>query len=428
MKKILTLTLMLVTLFAINLYAEGETDTSTSTSGDSVTVTIGLFPDLNTSIEAVCETPEFKEKFPNVKVQINSLDWEGHHNRLVTVISAGEGANDIEVIDEGYLGTFMSGGFSDLSVAPYNAKEISDDLIQYAIKNATNASGELIALPIDSSPTVLFYRKSIVDAAGVSLDDLPSWDAYINAAVKLTKDTDGDGVIDQYALANAYELSLIPLNNGVGSWIDGSVVMEPAKKYKDLLTIVKQLEDLGVHGNWNEWTDPWIEGYSNGATVTANIGGWFLGSLSTWMCPELSGDWRVARLPANTYCNYGGSFVGIPENTDADKKASAWEVLKYLTTDPNAQLTSLRAIGSFPSLTTVYNDAAIDEPIEYLGGQKAYQIYAETVKNIPIIDPSEYDQVAKTIWENVVAGIVEGSLTIDEAYETAKNNLIAVMD
>lgn len=82
------------------LFANGQQDDADNPN----VITIGVFDELEDAYGAIIETDAFKAKFPDVTVKLSKMDWDGHHERLVSVIAAGAGANDIEVIDEGFIG------------------------------------------------------------------------------------------------------------------------------------------------------------------------------------------------------------------------------------------------------------------------------------------------------------------------------------
>jgi multiple sugar transport system substrate-binding protein len=396
----------------------------------SCTLSIGVYDELLDAYSAVAKTPEFQKKFPNIKLDVSQSSWDGHHERLVTVIAAGKGANDIETIDEAFIGSFATGGgFTILSQPPFNGLEAGADLAGYAMENAKTPKGDLIALPVDVSPVVMFYRKSLADAAGVDFTNLPAWDAYVQAGKKVTKDKNGDGKPDQFLLATPSELSLVFLNNGIGCWFDQSgKVMEPKEKFTRILSLVKQLVDAGVQAGHAMWSEPWEAAFSEGKIVTAITGAWFAGALKTWLSTDQAGDWRVAHLPAKTYCNLGGSFLGIPSGTPNEKKLVAWEVIKFLSTNKTAQLKSLEVMGAFPALRTVYQDPFMSEGEAYFGGQKVREIYADVARNAPIVEANEYDRIARGIWESVVEGVISREFTVDQAYEEARSNITASVD
>ncbi|MEM5947550.1 extracellular solute-binding protein [Spirochaetia bacterium 38H-sp] len=388
---------------------------------------IGLFPDLSTSYPKDWVSDEFKKMYPNINLEVVEGDWDGHHDRLVSVIAAGEGACDIEAIDEGFLGQ-LKGGFVDLYAEPFNAASVTDKIVAYGINNGTK-DGRLIAVPVDTSPVVLFYRKDVADEVGVSFENLSSYRDFIEIGKKVVKDTNGDGEMDRFLFANALEFSLIPLNNGVGCWVDEQGrVMEPREKFIELLNLVKEAADAGVCANLEEWSDPWAAAYGNGTVVARMEGAWFEGSLNSWMAPDLSGKWRVTYLPGNAKVNAGGTYLGVPSQTSVENQAAAWEVIKFLTTMESAQGRHLKEIGAFPVLKSLYDSPIMGESVEYFGGQAAHKVAADVAKQIPVLNPGEYDQAARGIWQNVVANVIAGTMTVEEAYESAKQNIEALMD
>lgn len=389
-------------------------------------VTMGLFSDLMPSYEAIVSSPEFKAAFPKVRIDFEESDWDGHHSRLITEITRGKKANDIEIIDEGYLGTFNTGGgFADLSLI--GAKGDSKDLAQFAVNKAVTSGGGIIALPMDIAPVVLYYRKDLADAAGADFDNLENWGDWLEAARKVSVDTDGDGKIDQFALANVTEMAVIALNNGIGEWYsEEGKLLEPKEKFMDILHVVKAIADENLHGNFAEWSDPWIWSYSEeskGASVCAFNGAWFEGSLKGWMAPEMAGNYRVARLPGGAAANIGGSYLGIPETTTGEMRALAYDIIKFFTTNQSAQIINLEKIGAVPALTSVYDAPEMHKSIDYFGGQKAWEIYADVALQVPETAPTEFDQLARGAWRSVVTRIIEEGISAEHAYWTAFENM-----
>ncbi len=394
------------------------------------TINIGVFDELLDGYREALATNDFKTQYPNITVELNQGDWDGHHERLVTVIAAGDKSNDIEAIDEAFIGGFINGGgFVDLSAVPFNCSGVAKQLAPFALKNSTTTEGQVIALPVDIAPAVMFYLKPLADAAGVSLDNVKSWDEFIKIGQKLTIDKNGDGTPDQYLLATPEDVALVALNNGVGAWIDkDGIVMEPKEKYMSILNLLKKMVDTKTVANFESWSEPWMASYSNGSVSAVISGAWFAGALKGYLSPDQGGEWRAAKLPGNVYVNMGGSFLGIPSGVSNDNKAAAWEVLKFLTTNPKAQLATFGTMGAFPALKSVWNDPFMNEGEEYFGGQKVRLIYADVVKNIPEVTPGEYDPTAIGIWNTAIASVVEGDLTPEEAYEQVKMQITAIMD
>ena len=59
--------------------------------------------------------------------------------------------------------------------------------------------GELMCLPQNLSSLVVYYNRDLFDAAGLADPAMNwTWDDFLAAAQALTRDTDGDGAIDQF--------------------------------------------------------------------------------------------------------------------------------------------------------------------------------------------------------------------------------------
>ncbi len=434
MKKLLSVLCLFLFVGAL-VFAGGQQEAKEVQAFDSnasYDLTIGCYGDLEKAYTAVFASEDFKKNFPNVNISFQTSDFNGHHSRLTTVIAAKEATNDIEALEIGYIAQFVAGGgLTDLGVAPFNGFSIGKDLVDFSMSNATTPDGRLVAMPVDIAPAVLFYRLSLIEEAGLTIEDMENiktWDEYIEIGKKLTIDRDGDGTIDQFAITHANDAAMVPLNGGKGGWVDASGnPLEPKEKFIGSLELVTDIRQAGIDGDMGAWTGPWTESFSNGSTATMINGAWFGGALKTWMAPDLSGDWRVAYLPGKTMASLGGTYLSIPEYVESSKKAVAWEIIKYLSTSPSAQLITFNTIDAYPALTTVYDDPIMNEGLEYFGGQKVRKIYADVAENIPSNKVSEYDALILSIWNSTVTAVLTGEQSIEEGYSSAKREVLATI-
>ncbi len=103
-------------------------------------------------------------------------------------------------------------------------------------------------------------------------------------------------------------------------------------------------------------------------------------------------------------------------------------MIKYLTTSSNAQLTTFETIDAFPALTTVFDDPIMNEPVEYFGGQKVRQLYAEIAREIPNAAVSEYDAAILSVFGNAITDVLVNDESVEDAYQTALNSVLAIAD
>ena len=63
------------------------------------------------------------------------------------------------------------------------------------------SSGTLYALPVECVPRLMFVNRTLIDREGIALptDDW-TWDDFLAICQKITRDTDGDGRLDQFGV------------------------------------------------------------------------------------------------------------------------------------------------------------------------------------------------------------------------------------
>lgn len=109
-------------------------------------------------------------------------------------------------VDEGYL----------LPLDEYVSQESIDDLwptisAAYRYDGKKVGEGSLYCLPKDLSTFAFAYNKDLFDEAGLAYPDPNkpyTWDEFREVCKKLTKDTNGDGEMDQWGSAFALQWSL----------------------------------------------------------------------------------------------------------------------------------------------------------------------------------------------------------------------------
>lgn len=76
-------------------------------------------------------------------------------------------------------------------------------------------------------------------------------------------------------------------------------------------------------------------------------------------------------------------------------------------------------------LTSTYGDAAFDEPIDFLAGQQALQLFAEVAQKVPAVTPMEGDLIAEDVVMNgALAEVLNDGKDIMEALQDAERLLL----
>src|SRR5262245_1033573 len=144
---------------------------------------------------------DFVAANPNIDVNVTVSDWEPYWDKLQTGLAGGD-APDVFAMD-GPLGPDYQSRDVLLDLTPYIEGESYDlgQLDENAVKDFTTADGKQFGLPRDLNVIALYYNKQIFDEAGIPYpDDTWDWAKLVEVGKQLTKDTNGDGIPDQWGV------------------------------------------------------------------------------------------------------------------------------------------------------------------------------------------------------------------------------------
>jgi len=100
--------------------------------------------------------------------------------QLVRRLAANDASIDIMSLDPPFIPEFAQAGF--LAPVPEDvAQRVTQDVVQSAIEGST-WDDELVAVPWWANTQLLWYRKSVAEAAGLDMTKPVTWDQLITAA------------------------------------------------------------------------------------------------------------------------------------------------------------------------------------------------------------------------------------------------------
>jgi multiple sugar transport system substrate-binding protein len=381
------------------------------------TITVATFPDLDRAAKAAL--PRWNKLHPEIEVQVRSLQYPDHHTAMSTALATGSGLPDVMAVDFRYIGKFAeAGGLDDLLQPPYSAGPLRDKLVRFTVPQSTNSKGEWVAMPADIGPGTLLYRKDLLDKAGVTEAELTKdWASYIEAGKKIKAKTGA------YLLADAADIRDIVLRTGLqdgeGIYFDkaGKVLVGDAR-FVRAFELGRSARQAGIDAKVVAWTNEWAAGFKQNRIATQMMGAWLAGHLKNWLAPDTAGLWRATGLPGGVYGSYGGSFYAIAKK--APHKAEAWKFIQFMALDRETQLDSLRVLDSFPALAEAHSAPMMDEPLPFLGGQKARQLWRDTAARVPALPVSKHDAMATDVIRDEFENVVSKGKDIAAALADAK--------
>jgi multiple sugar transport system substrate-binding protein len=380
-------------------------------------ITIGLFEPLNEHVERVL--PKFYERHPDIEVEVRTLSFGDHHDLLVTNLATGTGAADVVAIEIGYIARFVAeGGLVDLSQEPFNADQYADLFVDYAWLQARTPDGRQVAMPTDIAPGSMYYRRDHLERVGWTIEDvIESLESYLEYGRALRE----HGVFliaNAASVAEAIIRSDIPEGEGIYFGADGRPLLN-SERFIRAATVAQQIRQEGLDAQIGAWSNEWFEAFRRGTTATELSGAWLGGHLQTWMAPETAGLWGASEMPGGILVSWGGSFYAIP--AQSRNQEAAWELVKFLTTDPEVQLEAFRTINAFPAMPVTYDDPMFAEELEFLAGQPARLLWAEIAERIPGVRTHPGDMIAEEIFGSALSQILEEGRDVQTALNEAQS-------
>ena len=303
---------------------------------------------------------DYHKLHPNVTIDVTGGI---NDNKIVAAIRAGSAPDVVSSFNSYNVGVYCgTGGWIDL--APFLKKDgISTSDFPAATNYYTQYAGKKCALPLLADTYGLYYNKDLFKKAGIS--GPPKTMSELLADAKKLTVKNPDGTLKQVGLdpfIGFYE-------NVPERWI---------QSYGGKYTDAQGKAILANQPAWEKWLNfqkSLIDfyGYKNLVRFQSGLGDEFSASNAFEVgkvAMNLDGEWRVAFIQAeHPKLDYGtapmpvddanpglygsgyinGTIIGIPRN--GDHTDQAWDLVKWLTTDPHALAKLSNGLRNVPSTT-----------------------------------------------------------------------------
>lgn len=155
---------------------------------------------------------------PELPVEYVQGTWGSIHDYLITAFETGE-VPDVFHYESSIIVDFAIRGYlADL--APMIPQEMKNDILDVAWASVTRSHGEITGVPFLMESLVVLYNKNLFAAADIEPPGLQqpwTWEQARAAAIKLTRDLDGDSLVDQWGAAFGLRNSAnIAMNLAIG--------------------------------------------------------------------------------------------------------------------------------------------------------------------------------------------------------------------
>lgn len=277
----------------------------------------------------------FEAEHPSVTVKYESgITKEAYSGWLADHIVQGT-QPDVFIVPENDFNLLAStGSLSNLE------NKINNSIDTNRYYTASYEAGEYnnipYALPFESNPTLMCINRDLLESEGIAIPQ-SGWtvDEFFQLCQQLTKDTDGDGIIDQYGTVG-YTWQNAMAANGLSLFLnDGGQVNINTTQIRDVLNWYHELEKLS--GNVSLSSSDFDKGkvafmpmtlaeYRTYKPYPYHVSKY---SSFSWSCIEMPSKSSIKTTEMKT------SLFGISSQTS--QANLAWEFLQMLSSDEKTQ-------------------------------------------------------------------------------------------
>jgi len=258
------------------------------------------------------------------------------HTRLVLGETEGEPAPDIVKIHNTWLPRFENYLYP-LPSEIMASSEYSETFYPTCVADFTGQAGKIYALPIGIDGLALFYNKNLLLEAGYT-EPPENWNAFVDAAKKLTKRDPVSGEIIQAGVAmgnsknikhSAEILSLLFLQNNINIVAsDGKSVNLASPKAAE--TLEYYTDFVNVHQTWSVDSRWDLEQFWSGTAAMMFAPSWRAFDIIQGNSEIEFGMAPPPQIPNNPPVNYS-TYWGEAVSKYSQNPTEAWKFLKYLT-------------------------------------------------------------------------------------------------
>lgn len=352
---------------------------------------------------------EFEEKYPNIKVKVDSVPANDNYNKLVLTTNAG---NPPDVFMSFWTASAVTNNLI-MSLEDYVDKEDFEKRFTPAGQSYAKYNGEIYAMPWRAGGSLFLINCKMFEDAGVEIPTLGwNWDDLAEISEKLTDadaGTYGFGLVGSSTdYATEWQFWPFLLQAG-GSIIENNRAAfnsEAGVKALDYLISLKPFIPEGFTSmDLNQLVDLQV----SHKVAMFQDGPWFIGIIQSGH-PDFDvcvAPMTVGEVPGNIL---GGTAFGI--SPLSEHKDEAWKFIEFMTSD-DILIRWNEATNNIPP-----NNAAFERPM-FQEGPMA--VAAQVVMQEGTIPANQYPEsdALNGIMRNYLQAAYLGEMTAQEALDAA---------
>lgn len=329
-----------------------EAPATEAASGEKVKLTVSVWDNANSpQFQAMADA--FMAKNPSVEVELIDTQADEYNNKITVMLAGGDTDPDVIMVKDADTQVAMKEKNQILDLTDYIAKDGVDLSLYNGAAEQLQMDGKQYTLPFRRDWYVLYYNKDLFDKAGVAYpsDDM-TWDEYEALAKQMTS---GEGSAKVYGTHNHTWMAL------VANWAlqDGknTLLSEDYSFLKPYYEQAVRMQDEGVvqsYANLKTGSIHYISTFEQQQCAMVPMGTWFIATLiQDKKDAKFDFNWGVTKIPHPEGVAAGstvGSVTPIAINAKSDVPDTAWEFVKFATSEEGAEILADNSV--FPAISS----------------------------------------------------------------------------
>jgi arabinosaccharide transport system substrate-binding protein len=373
-----------------------------------------------------------------INLTYEQIDYTQMHDNLLASLLVGTGAPDLADVEIKKFATFTKGDIQfiplDDAIDPYR-----EDIIQSRLAPYT-ANGHNYGIDYHLGAFVMYYNTAILEAAGVDVDSIVTWDDYIEAGKKVTQDTDGDGTPDVYMAtietADIFSTYAIMLMMGGGTYNEAGEIILNSEENVEALQFIQDLIHVhgiarAVSGGNHHAPDHYLD-LTEGRVASLWMPQWYMTRFPDNMASELAAVEVVRPMPIFEEGGYtttmgGGTGTVITNQIAPEKVDLAKEFLAFAKLTYEANVALWTDLGFDPMRLDVYDDEALLITMDDFRGEVPFTFIKAGLGNVaPEYTGPYYPEIATIMSTTAIYDLIENQKAPEEVLAAAVSELEAM--
>ena len=171
----------------------------------------------------------WNREHPTKRVEMSLVNGAVMDQRIMSGFLTGTPVADVLEVERSMAGKAFTGPIEDVGYVDLTERLKSEGLLDQINRPSLSpwtSRGHIFGIPHDVHPVMLMYRADLVEAAGIDVRQIETWDDFIRVLRPLQQDLDGDGRVDRqllsYSAVDPNGTEVLMLQAGAGSLTTGS--------------------------------------------------------------------------------------------------------------------------------------------------------------------------------------------------------------